>query len=127
PRKAVFIPEKPVSFPNGIVLDFHLKQVHGGWNSDDHMNNTLGRFRLSVTDAPDPAADPLPAGVRQILSIPKENRSPAQVATVFTYWRTAGPEVKADSERIEALWREWPVGSTQLTLEARQHGRATAI
>jgi mono/diheme cytochrome c family protein len=127
PRKAVFVPEKPVSFPNGVVLDFHLKQVHGGWNSDDHMNNNLGRFRLSVTDSPNPSADPLPAGVRQILGIPKEKRSPAQVAVVFSYWRTTVPEWKAENERIEVLWKQWPVGSTQLTLKVRDHGRTTAI
>ena len=37
-------------------------QNHGGWNSDDHQNNLLGRFRLSVTSADESlAADPLPA------------------------------------------------------------------
>jgi mono/diheme cytochrome c family protein len=127
PRNAVFVPDMPVNFENGVVLDFHLKQMHGGWNSDDHMNNNLGRFRLSVTDSPDPVADPLPAGVRQILAISKEKRSPAQVAAVFSYWRTTVPEWKIENDRIEDLWKQWPVGSTQLTLKVRDHGRTTAI
>jgi hypothetical protein len=127
PRNAVFVPDKPVNSENGIVLDFHLKQMHGGWNSDDHMNNNLGRFRLSVTDSPNPVADPLPAGVRQILAIPKEKRSPAQVAAVFSYWRTTVPEWKTENDRIGDLWKQWPVGSTQLTLKVREHGRPTAI
>ena len=29
-------------------MTFRLVQRHGGWNSDDHMNNNLGRFRLSA-------------------------------------------------------------------------------
>jgi hypothetical protein len=127
PRKAVFVPEKPVSFPNGIVLDFHLKQNHGGWNSDDHMNNNLGRFRLSVTDEPNPVADPLPANVRHILSIPMEKRSPAQVAAVFSYWRTTVPEWKAENDSIEDQWKQWPIGSTQLTAQVRDEMRTTAI
>src|SRR5262245_27684994 len=50
PRVAIFVPEKPVELPAGGTLHFNLKQNHGGWNSDDNMNNNLGRFRLSVTD-----------------------------------------------------------------------------
>src|SRR5205085_5383922 len=48
PRVAVFVPEKPVELPDGGTLHFNLKQNHGGWNSDDHMNNNLRRFRPSV-------------------------------------------------------------------------------
>jgi mono/diheme cytochrome c family protein len=127
PRNAVFVPEKPVSLPNGVVLDFHLKQMHGGWNSDDHMNNNLGRFRLSVTGDPDPAADPLPKHVRHVLGIAKDKRTPEQLAAVFSYWRTTVPEWKAENDRIEAEWKKWPVGSTQLTFQAREEKRPTAI
>src|SRR5262245_23905416 len=45
PRVAVFVPEKPIEVGNAAMLHFVLKQMHGGWNSDDHMNNNLGRFR----------------------------------------------------------------------------------
>ncbi|HVJ81277.1 MAG TPA: DUF1549 domain-containing protein, partial [Planctomycetia bacterium] len=58
PHEAVFIPENPVGFPGGTILDVHVKQLHGGWNSDDHMNNNLGRFRLSAADGTLPKADP---------------------------------------------------------------------
>ena len=44
-RKAVFTTDKPVSFPGGTILTFHLAQNHGGWNSDDNQNCNLGRFR----------------------------------------------------------------------------------
>ncbi len=60
PRKAVFTAEKPVSFPGGTILTFHLAQNHGGWNSDDNQNYNLGRFRLAITTAPAATADPVP-------------------------------------------------------------------
>src|SRR5262249_59671492 len=82
-RKAVFVPEKPVEVPDGAVLTFHLKQMHGGWNSDDNQNNNLGRFRFSVTAAERPVADPLPKRVRDAFAIPAERRTPAQVEAVL--------------------------------------------
>src|SRR5262249_40743988 len=70
-RKAVFNAADNVAKPGGTVITFHIVQKHGGWNSDDHMNNNLGRFRLSVTSKPDAIADPLPKNVRDILAIPR--------------------------------------------------------
>ena len=55
PRKAVFVAEKPIAFPGGTILTFHLVQNHGGWNSDDNQSHNIGRFRLSVTSAPTPS------------------------------------------------------------------------
>src|SRR5207253_501600 len=70
PRQAIFVPEKPIELPDGGTLHFTLKQNHGGWNSDDHMNNNLGRFRLSVAEGKVPEADPLPPRVQEVLAIP---------------------------------------------------------
>ena len=119
PRKAVFNFEKPVANASGSVLNIYLKQDHGGANSDDNENNNLGRIRLSVTSAPDAVADPLPQNVREILDIPREQRSPAQTRAVFSYWRTTVPEWRGENDRIAAIWREHPEGSLQLILEDR--------
>ena len=129
-RKAVFRFEKPVGGDDGSVLTIQLQQNHGGWNSDDHMNNNLGRFRISATTAADAAklkADPLPKRVRDILAIPRDRRTPAQVAVVFSYWRTTVGEFKEANDRIEALWKQWPAGSTSLTLMARNQPRETHL
>ncbi len=126
-RKAVFQCEKPITMAGGMTLNFSLKQSHGGWNSDDHQNNNLGRFRISATTQPGAVADPLPKRVREVLAIAKESRSPAQVATLFAYWRTTVGAWKEANDRIEALWKEWPEGSTSLTLMAREDGRQTNI
>src|SRR2546421_7766416 len=121
PRKAVFLPQKPLTFTNGVVLNFRLVQNHGGWNSDDNENHNLGRFRLNVTNATNVVADPVPANVREIFKIPRERRTPAQIAAVFGYWRATVPEFKEVNDRIKALWKQWPEGTPTLTLLTR-HG-----
>ena len=128
PRTAVFVPEKPVALPDGGTLHFNLKQNHGGWNSDDHMNNNLGRFRLGVTSAAgELAADPVPPRVREILAIPAGKRSPAQVDAVFTHWRTTVSTFRAANDAIEKLWSKWPAGSTSLVVQAREEPRSTHL
>ncbi|MGZ8940289.1 MAG: DUF1549 domain-containing protein, partial [Limisphaerales bacterium] len=119
PRKAVFIPEKSIHFENGVVFNFRLKMNHGGWNSDDNQNHNLGRFRLSVTSVTNAVADPVPAGVREILAISRDKRSPHENAALFSYWRTTVPEFKQANEKIEALWKKWPEGAPTLTMLAR--------
>jgi Protein of unknown function (DUF1553) len=126
-RKAVFVAEKEVAFPAGTLLTFHLVSKHGGWNNNDHQQANLGRFRLSVTGARDAVADPLPKRVREILAVPTERRSPAQEAVVFSYWRTTVPEFREANERIGALYRQWPEGTTALTLMAREEARTTSL
>jgi len=125
PRKAVFTAEQPVAIDGGAIVHFLIKQNHGGWNSDDNQNNNLGRIRVSVTTAGDPTADPLPAGVREIFKIPREKRTQAQVRTVFNYWRTTVPEWKSENDRIEALWKQHPEGTSQLVLDERARIRET--
>jgi hypothetical protein len=127
PRKAVFTAQEPVSFPGGTILTFHLGMAHGGWNSDDNQNCNLGRFRLSITSAPDASADPLPRGVREILSISRAGRSPAQIAAVFSYWRTTVPEFKEANQEIESLWRQHPEPSSQLVFSERDARRTTHV
>jgi hypothetical protein len=125
PRKAVFVADQPISFPSGAVLTFALSQYHGGWNSDDNQTNNLGRFRLSVTNAPNPTADPLPQNVRALFAVPSAKRTPAQVAAIFSHWRTTVPEWKEANDAIEALWQQHPEGSSQFVLSAREVGRMT--
>ena len=120
-RKAVFVAEKPVSFPKGAILEFELHQEHGGWNSDDLQTHNLGRFRLSVSSATNAVADPLPAVVREIvMKTPAEGRSPAQTGAVFSYWRTTQTNFAEANTRIEALRKQWPEGAPALVFAARQ-------
>lgn len=127
PRKAVFRAEAPISHPGGTVLTFYLTQNHGGWNSDDNQNHNLGRFRLSITTAPDAKADPSPANVRKILNIPANDRSPAQIDTIFSYWRTTVDAWEEANARIESLWSQHPEGFSQLVLDERDNPRSTHL
>ncbi len=127
PRQAVFVLEKPFESSSGAVLTFKLRQRHGGWNSDDNQNNNLGRFRFSVTSDETPTAELVPAGVREILQLPPEQRSPAQTSAVFSHWRTTVPEFAEANERIEALWQQHPAGGTQLVLDQRDMPRNTSV
>jgi hypothetical protein len=127
PRKAVFLGEKPLGYPQGTLLTFHLAQNHGGWNSDDNQNHNLGRLRLSLTTQPGAEADPLPERVRQVLAIPRDHRGPAHEEAVFGYWRTTVAAWKDTNARIEELWRKHPEGSSQLVLQARDNRRETHV
>jgi mono/diheme cytochrome c family protein len=124
-RKAVFNAENPIANAAGTILTSYLTENHGGWNSDDNQNHNLGRFRLSVTSAADAVADPLPATVREALSIPGEQRTSAQTAAMFSYWRTTVPEWQEANAKIEELWRGHPEGASQLVLVARDQPRET--
>jgi mono/diheme cytochrome c family protein len=124
-RKAVFVAATPIDNAGGSQLAFYLEQNHGGWNSDDNQNNNLGRFRISVTSAENPTADPLPAEVREILAIPTAERTDAQQSAVFSYWRITVDEFAAANSEIESLWQDHPEGNTQLVLNERDERRAT--
>jgi hypothetical protein len=128
PRKAVFTLATPIVRATGTQLVFLLKQNHGGWNSDDLMTNNLGRFRLSYTAAANPVADPLPKAVRDVLSIARDKRSPAQTHAIFSYWRTTVPAFTETNDRIEAIVKQHPEPSTaQAVLEARPEMRDTRL
>jgi Protein of unknown function (DUF1553)/Protein of unknown function (DUF1549) len=127
PRKAVFTTAQNVAQPGGTVVTFRLVQRHGGWNSDDHMNNNLGRFRLSVCADGRATADPLPQQVRDLLAVPRTQRTPAQEAAVFSYWRTTVQEWHEANAWIAELWQGWPQGTTTLTLVQRKEPRPTQV
>ncbi|MEP7273708.1 MAG: PSD1 and planctomycete cytochrome C domain-containing protein, partial [Acidobacteriota bacterium] len=126
-RQAVFVLDQPLINPGGTTLNLYLKQNHGGWNSNDNQNNNLGRVRLALTSASNPVADPIPAGVRQILAIPVGSRSAAQRAVIFSYWRTLVPEWRIANAEVGALWKTHPEGTSQLVLSERAQARSTTM
>lgn len=120
PRKAVFVLEKPVSFPGGSQFKIKLVQNHGGWNSDDNQNHNLGRFRFALTTQADAKADPLPAMVRGVVQSWGEEHTPSGLAAVFSHYRTTVPEWKEANEKIESLWKQHPEPASQLALQSRE-------
>lgn len=127
PRKAVFVFEGPVGFPQGTLITVQPTMNHGGWNSDDNHNCLLGRYRFSLTTNAEPVADPLPKQVRRIIESPPEDRTPEQQDAVFSFWRTTVDDWSTANQKIEALWKQHPEGSTQLVLEERDTPRPTSL
>jgi hypothetical protein len=127
--KAVMQFEQPVGYPEGTKFKVTLKFRHSGNDAHGRQTQLLGRFRLSVTGAPAPAADPLPRDVREALMVPAAQRSAEQQAAVFGYWRTTVPEFKAVNDEIDKLWATHPEGETILNLAQRlpEHKRQTAM
>ncbi len=126
-RKAVFVFEEPVGFPQGTVITLQPQMLHGGWNSDDNQNCLMGRYRFSATTASEPVADRLPRRVRQLLQIPRESRTGEQRDAIFSYWRTTVDQWSDANREIESLWKEHPEGTTQLVLQRRETPRETFV
>ena len=126
-RKAVFLAASPISNASGTILKFYLSQRHGDDIGGERHDYNLGRFRLSITNAPGAAADPLPINVREILSIPRSQRTPAQIQTVVSYWRTTVPEWKAANDEIAELWKQHPEATSQLVLQEQEEPRETHV
>jgi mono/diheme cytochrome c family protein len=127
PCQAVFVPETPLENPEGTVLEVQLVQNHGGWNSDDNQNHNLGRFRLAVTGADEAIKDLVAADVRLVLSIPSDQRTPAQTAMVFAAWRENSPEGHDLTAQINALWAKHPEPVSQMVLQERDAPRMTSL
>lgn len=121
PRNAVFVLEKPIEVKAAAELSVSLSMKHGGWNSDDLQTMNLGRYRISVTDAANAEADPLPPKLRDRIEKGQVD------AALFTAFRTSVPEWKVVNEEIEALWKTHPEGSTTLVLDARDQPRMTSV
>ncbi|MGO9115927.1 MAG: DUF1549 domain-containing protein [Thermoguttaceae bacterium] len=65
--------------------------------------HTLGRFRISVTNAPRPiTVDAQPANVADILAVAAERRTDKQKAELVAHYRNLDQEVKQRSEALAA-------------------------
>ena len=126
-RQFVFETRKSVGYDNGVALTFQLAQKRDDTIDTEQRQPNIGRFRISITDAPNPKADPLPVSVRAILSIPADQRAKEQRREVFSFYRTVDPAFAEANKKIDELMREWPYGPTTLALSAREIPRETRI
>jgi len=123
----VFVAEKPVETPADTQIVLKVGMLHGGPHNDALDGNSMGRFRISVASKANPELSQIPRPVRTVLAIPRDQRSEAQQRVVFNYWRTQVPEYKEQNDKIEALWKEFPEGTTQMVLASREGGRTTRL
>ena len=128
-RRAVFTPQSPVAgYDGGALLKFSLEQKEfGGGAAERFEAPNIGRFRISLTTAPQPKADPLPPNVRRILSIPARQRTAEQRREVFRYYRTTVPEFAEANKAATDLMRRWPYAATTLVVTPRPVPRETRV
>ena len=100
------MPEKPVQRATddgggATTLVFTLD------HQTQYAEHNLGRFRLSVTDAADPAgATPLPDKVAKALAIAADERTDDQKKELATYYRSIAPELQPVRQKIASLRKE---------------------
>ena len=96
----VLIPSSPLKLGSGGVLRIALLQK-------SEVNGTnLGRFRVSVTSAADPKfVLNVPAELRPILSLAKEQRTAEQAESLTSHYRSVAPELASVRDKIAALRR----------------------
>jgi hypothetical protein len=105
PRKgesiqAVFFTAIPTGGGKGSVLTFTLDQQFG-------QQNTLGRFRISLTDDPQAIAKAsVPTKILKLLALPMDQRKAADKAQILAYYKTIDPQAAVDSARLAALRNE---------------------
>jgi mono/diheme cytochrome c family protein len=126
-RKAVFEFRAPVGFDGGTVLTVQLAQRQDDSISLQGGKPNLGRLRLSVTTAAGPGADPLPARVRQLISIPPSARTGEQQREIFGFYRTTDLRFANANRAIDELMKQWPYGPTTLALAPRKITRESRI
>ena len=91
PQAAVFESARPIGAPGGVTLTFTLTQ--------STPNQSLGKFRLSVTTAPAPVRA-VPAGVAEVLTVAPPNRAPEHLSELTAFYRTFSPELQTIREQV---------------------------
>jgi mono/diheme cytochrome c family protein len=127
-RKLVYALKQPLALGADQQLVFQIIQKFPDNNAIEFgIHPVVGRFRLAVTSAPNPQADPLPARLRQLLNTPASQRTPEQRREIFSFYRTTVKEWAETNQKIEELLKGWPYGDTTLALAPRSVPRPTHI
>ncbi|MEZ6057120.1 MAG: DUF1553 domain-containing protein [Planctomycetaceae bacterium] len=96
-RTATFEVESPVAREGGSKLFFTLDQKYQG---KDH---TIGRFRISVTDATPPLSEGLADNILAVLKVPVAERTDEQKKTLVDFYSQQDGEIsKRQKELAEA-------------------------
>ncbi|MBL8207394.1 MAG: DUF1549 domain-containing protein, partial [Blastocatellia bacterium] len=119
-RHLVFTANTPFGFTQGTMLKLKLYNEAG-------KVQIIGRFRLSVTDAPQPQADLLPPRIRQIVPLPALQRTPTQQRELLTHYFSVDPKCAEVQQAITQALDGWPDATTTLALAPRFQPRATRV
>ncbi|WP_435006856.1 PSD1 and planctomycete cytochrome C domain-containing protein [Tundrisphaera lichenicola] len=109
----VFRFEKPLDAPLGsrLLINLHQTYIH---------QTTIGRFRISTTDDPEPPiASGLPAEIEAIAIVPPADRTPDQSKALEHYFLTISPEMAEANAEIAALRKSMPNFATSMVFQER--------
>jgi len=127
PQTAMFRLATPMAAAGDAPLRFRiqLSQNHGGWNSDDNQTHNLGRFRVCVTESPEPSIAPLPP--RQMATIgDRMDRWQGESGRAVMERFVRQDELLRDLvPRLDEAWQGYPEGTSQLVLVERDQPRPT--
>ena len=90
-RRMVFATTQPVGFDGETIFNFQLAQKFDESIKPGNVMPNIGRFRILVTTAKDPKADPLSANLRRLLAASADKRTKEQQREVFSFYRTTVP------------------------------------
>lgn len=100
-RQAVFVAAKPFGFVGETFIK--IKLTH----DSDYAPQALGRFRLSVTTAAEPAAvADIPVRLRPLLGVPAPERTTEQKKQLGDYFRSVTPALKETRDKIASVQRQ---------------------
>src|SRR5262245_44585587 len=85
--------EKPLTFPPSTTLKVALLTNHGG-DDNGPKNAQIGRFRVSLTQSPDPKVSGTPYMAVLAMQTPLKQRTSDEKQAIFDAWRLATPELK---------------------------------
>lgn len=121
PHAAVFPLAQPLAHADGTLLKLTLDQYYVHYH-------TLGRFRISVTDAPLPVvASGVPAEIEALFLKEAAAWSDADRAAVQREFLLRAPELAEEHKQIEQLRASLPKFPSSLVLAEREHPRQTRI
>ncbi|MDQ3009999.1 MAG: DUF1549 and DUF1553 domain-containing protein, partial [Acidobacteriota bacterium] len=147
-RQMVFATTQPTGFDGGTIFQFQLAQKFDEQIRVGNLIPNIGKFRILITTAANPKADPVPAAVRRLLGIPAVKRTKEQQREIFSFYRTQGwgtafrrnadgkpvpPEGDTPNDfaeankQIDELMKGWPYGATTLALAQRAVPRETHV
>ena len=128
-RRAVFLLKEPLApSEEGRLLRVSLMQKEFNGSAAERFEApNLGRFRVSVTSAKAPKADPLPPATRALLEVSPPKRTAEQRRALFRAYRETVPEWAEANREITRHFQDWPLPTTTLVVTPRTVPRETRV
>ena len=112
PTEVVVQFRERLTFPEGTAVRGTLRFNHGGDDGHGRTNHLLGRFRVALTTAPQPAASRVATAARLAAETEIGQRSAAGRAALFAAWLSNQPDLVSAHKAAELQWRDFPERDT---------------